>query len=70
MNTLPHSLSHIACVPTVGVRFYVDSNSWNVNGTPIITSVRQMLRELSQLAIFLHSLAYFISLVRQYGAGK
>jgi len=34
MNTLPHSLSHIACVSTVGVRFYVDSNSWNVNGTP------------------------------------
>jgi len=70
MNTLPHSLSQIACVYTVGVRFYVDSNSWNVNGTPNITTVRQMLRVLSQLAIFLHSLAYFFSLVRQHGGGK
>ena len=30
--------------------FLVDSNSWNVNGTPNLRTVRQMLRVLSQQA--------------------
>jgi len=28
----------------LGVRFLADSNNWNVNGTPNLRSVRQMLK--------------------------
>jgi len=36
--------------PQLGVRFLADSNSWDVNGTPNLRTVRQMLWALSQLA--------------------
>ena len=32
------------------VRFLCDSNNWNINGTPNLGTVKQMLRILSQLA--------------------
>jgi len=37
-------------LPQPDVRFLTDSNSWNVNGTPNLRTVKQMLRELSKLA--------------------
>jgi len=50
--------------PQLGLRFLADSNSWNVNVTPNVRTVRHILRVLSQLAsltMFLHILAYFFS---------
>jgi len=45
------NLLHVAYVsPAVGVGFFVDSNGWNVNGTPNLRSMRQMLRVLRYLA--------------------
>jgi len=35
--------------PQLGVRFLVDSNGWNVNGTPNPRAVKHMLRVLSRL---------------------
>ena len=32
------------CLPQLDVRFLTDSNSWNVNGTPNVRAVRQILR--------------------------
>jgi len=51
MNTVCHTaccMLHIR--PQLGVRFLADSNSWNVNGTPSLRTVRKMLRVLSQMA--------------------
>jgi len=31
-------------LPQLDVRFLADSNSWNVNGTPNVRAVRQVLR--------------------------
>jgi len=36
--------------PQLNFRFLADSNSWNVNGTSNLKTVRHMLRLLSQVA--------------------
>jgi len=45
-------------IPQLGVMFPADSTSWIVNETPNLSTVRQTLRVLEQLASdeFLHSL--------------
>ena len=35
--------------PQLGMRFLPDSNSWNVNGTPNLRTVKQMLTVLGQM---------------------
>jgi len=40
-DILPYSMWHIC--PQLGMRFLADSNSWNVNGTPNLRTVKQML---------------------------
>ena len=32
------------CLPRLGVKFLADSNSWNVNGTPNLRTVRQIVK--------------------------
>jgi len=36
-------------LPHLRVRYLADSNSWNVNGTPNLSTVRQLLRAPMQL---------------------
>ena len=43
---LPYGMLHLC--PQLGMRFLADSNSWNVNGTPNLRTVRQMLTVLGQ----------------------
>jgi len=51
MNTFFHTVRYtLLTCPQLGVRFLADSINWNVNGTPNLRPVRQMLRVLSQLA--------------------
>jgi len=61
-HILSHTMLHIC--PQLGVRFLAESNSWKVNGTPNIRTVRQMLEYWDRwlLTMFLHSLAYFFQL--------
>jgi len=55
-HILPYSLLHVC--PQLGVRFLADSNSWNVNGTSILRTMRRYSKcwACSLLTIFLHSL--------------
>jgi len=45
-HILPYSMWHVC--PQLGVSFFADSNSWNVNGTSNLRTVK--LRVLSQQA--------------------
>jgi len=35
-------------LPQLGLKFLTDSNSWNVNGTPIFGTVRQTLKNTTR----------------------
>jgi len=49
MNTFCQSMLHVC--PQLDVRFLADSNNWNVNATPNLRTVRQMLRALSNVRV-------------------
>jgi len=51
MNLLLHAKAALV-FPQLGVRFLADSNSWNVNGTPNLGTVRQMLNSTDPASIW------------------